>query len=104
MILMPPIPPESPLSLQPTFFELLSQDLSTFFKFLIFLLSHPSILHSCYILLIVTYCNVQGYSRPSPRFISAIEIGNLSIPENLVDDVRVHPNGTRPYTPYVSRC
>ena len=66
---------------------------SCYFSNFSFSFSHTlptSTVATLYILLIVTYCNVQG-------FIFAIEIGNLSIPENLV----VRPNDTRPYTPYM---
>ena len=62
MILMPPILPESPLSLQPTFFQLLSQDLVTF------QISHfPSLtpLHPPR-LLYLTNCNLLQRSRLIP--------------------------------------
>ena len=66
----PQVPPESPLSLHPTIFKLLSQDLDISQQFL-FLFSHPSILwnyHIYNLTALFVLVNDQQIRTPGPEF------------------------------------
>ena len=91
------LPPESPLSLHPTIFKLLSQDLDISQQFL-FLFSHPSILWNCHIYnltALFALVNDQQIRTPGPEFMvcSGTEVAQKVI---IVIFKRTLP-GTWPY-------